>query len=71
MKLINIRRPFTLNFKGIARQFGAGIQSVEHEIADHWFVKAHSEVIEQEPISEPEKEQVADDSKPKKLAKKK
>lgn len=70
-KIINVVRPFTLHFKGVATQFAAGIHTVEHDIADHWFVKAHSQLIESKPEPEPEKEEETAPVEAKKTAKKK
>jgi len=42
MPKINVAKPFRLNMPdGTTKDFDVGEQSVDKEIADHWFVKAH------------------------------
>lgn len=52
---INVIEQFTLTMAdGVRKTFNRGIQDVEEEIADHWFVKAHSEPVKDK---EPEKDE--------------
>lgn len=47
---INVQSPFTLTRDDGERvSYKVGIQEVEQWVADHWFVKAHSE-----PVDKPE-----------------
>jgi hypothetical protein len=56
MKEINVIKAFLLTLADhTKRAFAVGIHKVEDEIADHWFVKAHSEpVAAVAPAVEPE-----------------
>jgi hypothetical protein len=56
MAKINVLKPFILNFEGSAHKFAVGLVNVPKEIASHWFVAAHAEVIPQEPSPEVEAE---------------
>lgn len=46
MAKINVTKPFVLNMDGLHRSFGVGLHGVEDEVAEHWYVKAHSEPVE-------------------------
>ncbi|WP_288074664.1 hypothetical protein [Pseudomonas sp.] len=44
MKFLNVPKGFTLTLAtGAKREFEAGLHEVEDELADHWYVAAHSE----------------------------
>ena len=46
MKKINVLVPFNLlSVDGVMTPFDTGIQTVEDEVADHWYTKAHSEEV--------------------------
>jgi len=45
MKSLNVLKSFKLNLADGIREFEAGLQPFEDDIADHWFVKAHTEVL--------------------------
>lgn len=48
MKTINVFKQFTLTLaSGVQRAFAIGVHEIEAELASHWFVKAHSEPVEQ------------------------
>jgi len=48
MTKINVKKPFTLNLPSGHVSFVAGVVEVEDEVAEHWYVQAHSEpVVEQ------------------------
>jgi hypothetical protein len=50
MPKLNISHAFVLNMdNGKVKAFEAGVQIVEKEIADHWFVQAHVVGFESEP----------------------
>lgn len=55
MKTIHVLKAFLLNLQDhTQRPFRAGLHEVEEHIADHWFVKAHSEPVAEAPApSEP------------------
>lgn len=47
MVKINVIEKFVLtSAKGVKHEFKKGIQEVEKWVADHWFTKAHAEVVE-------------------------
>lgn len=44
MKQVNIITPFTLTLEGGRQQkFTTGLYELEDELADHWYVRAHSD----------------------------
>lgn len=46
MKFLNVLTGFTLTLAtGAKREFEAGLQEIEDELADHWYVAAHSEPL--------------------------
>ncbi len=45
MAKINILKAFRLNHHNAIRDFKPGIVEVDQEVAEHWYVKAHSEPI--------------------------
>jgi hypothetical protein len=47
MKTIIVKQPFQLNVgTGEHVQFSVGRHNVDDKIAEHWFVQAHSEVLD-------------------------
>jgi hypothetical protein len=56
MAKINVKKPFVLNLDGLHRSFGVGLQEVEDEVAEHWYVQSHSEPVD---IGPPVKEKPA------------
>jgi hypothetical protein len=47
MKTIIVKTPFQLNVgTGTHRQFSVGKHVVDDNIAEHWYVQAHSEVLD-------------------------
>ncbi|MHA6574553.1 STY1053 family phage-associated protein [Pseudomonas yamanorum] len=45
MKFLNVLQSFKLNLADGIRDFEAGLQEVEDEIAEHWYVKANTETV--------------------------
>lgn len=46
MKYLNVLTGFILTLAdGAKREFEAGLQEIEDELADHWYVAAHSEPL--------------------------
>ena len=45
MKFLNVLQSFKLNLADGIRDFEAGLQEVEDDIAEHWYVKANTEVV--------------------------
>ena len=45
MKFLNVLQGFRLNLADGIREFEAGLQEVEDDIADHWYVKANTETV--------------------------
>jgi hypothetical protein len=45
MKFLNVLQAFKLNLGDGIRDFEAGLQEVEDAIAEHWYVKANTEVV--------------------------
>jgi hypothetical protein len=45
MKFLNVLQSFKLNLADGIRDFEAGLQEVEDEIAEHWYVKANTEEL--------------------------
>jgi hypothetical protein len=46
MKEINVLKAFLLTLQDHTKKaFAVGVHKVEAEIAEHWFVKAHSEPV--------------------------
>lgn len=45
MKFLNVLQAFKLNLAEGIRDFEAGLQEVEDDIAEHWYVKANTEVV--------------------------
>jgi len=45
MKFLNVLQAFKLNLADGIRDFEAGLQEVEDDIAEHWYVKANTEVV--------------------------
>lgn len=46
MKFLNVLTGFTLTLaSGTKREFEAGLQEIEDELAEHWYVGAHSEPV--------------------------
>lgn len=43
MAKINVQKPFILNLPSGHVPFVPGVVDVEDELAEHWYVKAHSE----------------------------
>lgn len=51
MAKIQVNKPFVYNGKGgIKTPFAVGIFTVEDEVANHWFVKAHCDILEDEEV---------------------
>lgn len=47
MPTIKVTNAFTLNLRGyVSIRFNPGLHSVDQSVADHWYVKANSEVVE-------------------------
>lgn len=46
MAKINVTKPFILNVDGLHRSFGVGLQTIEDELAGHWYVQVHSELVD-------------------------
>lgn len=69
MEKINLSRAIRLQLDGDpvmlghglqgVRDLPAGVQEVEPEIADHWFVKAHCIPVPETPVGEPAEPVVA------------
>ena len=53
MAKINVTKPFTLNIDGLHRPFGVGLQPIEDELAEHWYVQEHSELVEKGQLDQP------------------
>jgi hypothetical protein len=52
MKRINVVKPFRLTFDDhTTRDFKPGVVEVDEKIADHWYVKAHSEPVTETPAA--------------------
>lgn len=50
MAKISVKKPFVLNLPAGHVAFSVGVVDVEDNVANHWYVQAHSEpVVEQEP----------------------
>lgn len=46
MKFLNVLKGFTLTLaSGAKREFESGLQEIEDELAEHWYVGAHSEPV--------------------------
>lgn len=46
MKYLNVLKGFVLTLAtGAKRELEAGLQEIEDELADHWYVAAHSEPL--------------------------
>lgn len=43
MSKINVKKPFILNLPTGHVSFSPGVVDVENEVAEHWYVKVHSE----------------------------
>lgn len=45
MKTIRVVKSFVLTLRNEVKKFEAGVHEVEEKIANHWYVKAHSEPV--------------------------
>lgn len=45
MKFLNVLKGFKLNLVDGVREFESGLQEVEDDIAEHWYVKANTETV--------------------------
>lgn len=45
MAWLNVLKDFRLNLEGSIKAFKAGLQEVEDEVAQHWYVREHSEPL--------------------------
>ncbi|MDF3936667.1 STY1053 family phage-associated protein [Pseudomonas citronellolis] len=45
MAWLNVLKGFKLNLADGVKEFEAGLQEIEDELAKHWFVQAHSETL--------------------------
>lgn len=65
MAKINVLKAFRLNHHNAIRDFKPGIVEVDQEVAEHWYVKAHSEPIAAEAEkAAPDPGNVADSGEP-------
>lgn len=61
MAKIQVIKPFKLNLGGDIQEFGIGSHNVSDEIAEHWYVKVHTQ---EEAEAEPEQvEEAAEEAK--------
>lgn len=54
MAKIHVKKPFVLNTVSGHRSFVAGHHEVEDEVASHWYVQHHAEVVDEQvgPVQE-------------------
>jgi hypothetical protein len=62
MAKINVLKPFRLNHDNAIREYKIGVHIVADEIAEHWYVKAHSEPVADAEKAAPEEGAAADQS---------